>query len=70
MISNKKTGEIYENRKEAKLKMGHSNFNRALKGGHLTFLNTDENNNNNNNHSASYDRQKLQIQTQCLKRGI
>ena len=68
MISNKKTGEIYENRKEAKLKMGHSNFNRALKGGHLAFLNTDEN--NNNNHSASYDRQKLQIQTQCLKRGI
>lgn len=70
MISNKNTGEIYENRKEAKLKMGHSNFNRALKDGHLAFLNTDENNNNNNNHSASYDRQKLQIQTQCLKRGI
>ena len=69
MISNKNTGEIYENRKEAKLKMGHSNFNRALKDGHLTFLNTDDNNNN-NNHSASYDRQKLQIQTQCLKRGI
>ena len=25
------SGEVYENRKEAKLMMGHANFNRALR---------------------------------------
>ena len=25
------SGEVYENRKEAKLMMGHANYNRALK---------------------------------------
>ena len=32
--------EVYENRKEAKIKMGHSNFNRALKNGEMLFLKT------------------------------
>ena len=32
------SGEVYENRKEAKIKMGHSNFNRALKNGEMLFL--------------------------------
>ena len=32
------SGEIYENRKEAKIKMGHSNYNRALKHGEILFL--------------------------------
>jgi hypothetical protein len=34
------SGEVYENRKEAKIKMGHSNFNRALKNGEMLFLKT------------------------------
>lgn len=34
------SGEVYENRKEAKVKMGHGNFNRALKNGEIFFLKT------------------------------
>ena len=34
------SGEVYENRKEAKIKMGHSNFNRALKNGEMLFIKT------------------------------
>lgn len=31
MWKNIETGETYDNRKQAKLKLGHSNFNRAVK---------------------------------------
>ena len=34
------SGEVYVNRKEAKVKMGHGNFNRALKNGEIFFLKT------------------------------
>jgi len=34
------TGEVYENRKEAKIKLGHSNYNKALKRGDIFFLST------------------------------
>ena len=32
------SGETFENRKEAKVRMGHSNFNRALRDGNILFL--------------------------------
>lgn len=32
--------EIFENRKDAKERMGHSQFNRALRDGKILFLNT------------------------------
>ena len=38
MIRNKMNNEIYTDRKEAKMKMGHSNFNKALKNGELEFI--------------------------------
>lgn len=38
MIKNLKTNEVYENRKEAKEKMGHANFNRALKNKELQIV--------------------------------
>ena len=33
------SGEVYNNRKEAKLMMGHANFNRALRNGFMLFIN-------------------------------
>ena len=33
-----RSGEIFENRKDAKKRMGHSNFNRALRDGKILFL--------------------------------
>lgn len=39
MIKNKLTNEIYENRQEAKKKMGHANYNRAVRYGDIEFLN-------------------------------
>lgn len=38
MIKNIKTNEVYENRLEAKQKMGHANFNRALKNKELILV--------------------------------
>lgn len=38
MIFNKITNETYANRKEAKEKLGHANFNRMLKNGEITFI--------------------------------
>ena len=38
MIKNKLTNEIYENRKVAKQRMGHANFNRALKNGDIEII--------------------------------
>ncbi len=32
------TGKVYENRKEAKQKMGHGRYNRALRDGELLFV--------------------------------
>ena len=32
------SGEVYENRKEAKLMMGHANYNRALKNRLMLFI--------------------------------
>ena len=32
------SGEVYENRKEAKLMMGHSRFNKALRDGLMLFI--------------------------------
>jgi hypothetical protein len=34
----KPTGAIYQNRKEAKVKMGHGNFNKAVKARMVVFL--------------------------------
>ena len=34
------TGRIFKNRKEAKLVMGHSNYNRALSQGEMVFITT------------------------------
>lgn len=38
MIRNKMNNETYTDRKEAKMKMGHANFNKALKNGELEFI--------------------------------
>lgn len=38
MIIYTKTNERFPNRKEAKKKMGHANFNRALENGEITFI--------------------------------
>lgn len=35
MLVNKLTGEVFTDRKEAKKKMGHANFNRAVKNGNI-----------------------------------
>lgn len=32
------SGMIFENRKEAKMTMGHSNYNHALKNGEIAFI--------------------------------
>ena len=32
------SGEVYENRKEAKLMMGHANYNRALRNRLMLFI--------------------------------
>ena len=32
------SGEVYENRKEAKLIMGHANYNRALRNRLMQFI--------------------------------
>jgi len=37
-IIDMRNGDAYENRKEAKRKMGHSNYNRALHDGLLMFV--------------------------------
>ena len=34
------SGAVYANRKEAKLKMGHNNYNRALHRRQMLFLST------------------------------
>lgn len=34
------TGMVYANRKDAKLKMGHSNYNKAIRNGQMLFVNT------------------------------
>ncbi len=34
------TGEVFENRKAAKTKMGHYNYDRALRAGLFTFIST------------------------------
>ena len=34
------SGVVYENRKEAKQKMGHGYYNRALKNGEMLFVST------------------------------
>lgn len=34
------SGAVYENRKEAKLMMGHSNYNKAIRNGQMLFVNT------------------------------
>jgi hypothetical protein len=39
-IMNILSREIFENRKDAKERMGHSKFNRALRDGNILFLNT------------------------------
>jgi hypothetical protein len=39
-IMNIQSREIFENRKDAKERMGHSKFNRALRDGNILFLNT------------------------------
>ena len=38
MIRNKINNETYTDRKEAKMKMGHANFNKALKNGEMEFI--------------------------------
>ena len=38
------SGEIFENRKEAKLKMGHANYNRALSAGQIEFIQEESSN--------------------------
>ena len=39
-LMNIQSREIYENRRDAKVKMGHGNFNRALRDGNILCLNT------------------------------
>lgn len=34
------SGAVYANRKEAKIKMGHGQYNRALKNGEMLFVST------------------------------
>lgn len=34
------SGQTFENRKEAKLVLGHGKFNRALKNGEIIFITT------------------------------
>lgn len=34
------SGVVYENRKEAKLMMGHSNYNKAIRNGQMLFVST------------------------------
>ncbi len=41
-IVNKLTGETFANRKEAKVKMGHANYNRAIKQGNILVWKEDE----------------------------
>ena len=38
MIKNLKTGKVYNNRKEAKEDMGHSNYNKAWSNGELQII--------------------------------
>lgn len=38
-LINTLSGEVFENRRDAKERMGHSNFNRALRDGYILFLN-------------------------------
>lgn len=38
LIKDMSTRRVYKNRKEAKLHMGHSNFNKALKQGQIMFV--------------------------------
>jgi hypothetical protein len=40
IIKHVPSGETFENRKEAKVKMGHANYNRALKAGEIMFITT------------------------------
>lgn len=39
MIIVKTTGQVFENRKQAKQHLGHSNFNRLVKNNELEFTN-------------------------------
>lgn len=34
------TGQTFDNRKEAKIALGHSNFNHALRDGKIVFITT------------------------------
>ncbi len=38
-IMNIQSGIVFENRRDAKMKMGHANYNRALREGNIMFLN-------------------------------
>lgn len=38
MWKNIETGETFANRKEAKVRMGHSNFNKALKAHKIIYI--------------------------------
>ena len=37
-LLNTLSGEVFENRRDAKKRMGHSNFNRALRDGKILFM--------------------------------
>ena len=39
MIKHIPTGQIFNNRKEAKIGLGHANYNRALKAREIEFIN-------------------------------
>lgn len=38
LVKHLPSGEVFANRKEAKLKLGHSNYNKALKNGEIAFV--------------------------------
>ena len=44
MLIHKPTKEKFENRLEAKQKMGHSNFNRAINNNEFIFINVHDKN--------------------------
>ena len=39
MLKNLETGEVFENRKQAKMVMGHANYNKAVKKGLIEYQN-------------------------------
>jgi hypothetical protein len=40
LIKHLPTGMVFENRKDAKVQMGHSAYNKALRNGQMLFLTT------------------------------